>query len=83
MFGYIVRETDAAYAFILPPLSMGMKPLWVPKSCAKKTELDSVSVSIDIVGEPMRRMGTPVMLDIAPEFLAKPAIAKALNLIEA
>lgn len=82
MFGYIVRKTEFAVAFVRPPLSAGMKPLWVPESqIESKTEVDSLSVSIDVFGESLRRMGTPVVLSIKPSFLAKPGIAESLGLV--
>jgi hypothetical protein len=76
MFGYIVRETEAAVAFVRAPLTAQMKPLWVPrKKIAAFEELDLPSLSIDIAGESYRRMGTPVNLDIDAAFLAKVGVA--------
>jgi hypothetical protein len=76
MFGYIVRETEAAVAFVRAPLTAQMKPLWVPrKKIAATEELDLPSLSIDIAGEPIRRMGTPVNLTIDAAFLEKVGVA--------
>lgn len=76
MFGYIVRETEAAVAFVRAPLTAQMKPLWVPrKKIAQATELDLPSASVDIAGESLRRMGTPVNLEIDAAFLAKVGVA--------
>jgi hypothetical protein len=76
MFGYIVRETEAAVAFVRAPLTAGMKPLWVPrKKIAAFEELDLPSLSIDMAGESLRRMGTPVNLEIDPAFLQKVGVA--------
>jgi hypothetical protein len=75
MFGYIVRETEAAVAFVSAPLTAEMKPFWVPrKKIIKMTESDTPSLSIDIEGETYRRMGTPVTLEIDPAFLARVGI---------
>ncbi len=77
MFGYIVRETEAAVAFVRAPLTAQMKPLWVPrKKIAFFEELDLPSMSVDIAGESYRRMGTPVNLDIDAAFLAKVGVAE-------
>ena len=76
MFGYVVRETEKAVAFVRAPLTAQMKPLWVPRAKIESMEEhDLASVSIDIAGEPMRRMGTPVTLAISAEFLAKVGVA--------
>jgi hypothetical protein len=76
MFGYIVRETEAAVAFVRAPITAQMKPFWVPrKKITEMTELDLPSLSIDIAGESLRRMGTPVNLDIDAAFLEKVGVA--------
>jgi len=76
MFGYIVRETEAAVAFVRTPITAQMKPFWVPrKKITEMTELDLPSLSIDIAGESLRRMGTPVNLDIDAAFLEKVGVA--------
>ena len=76
MFGYIVRETEAAVAFVRAPLTAQMKPLWVPrKKIASMQELDIASVSVDLAGESVRRMGTPVEIDVCEEFLKKVGVA--------
>jgi hypothetical protein len=76
MFGYIVRETEAAVAFVRAPMTAQMKPFWVPrKKITSMTELDLPSLSIDIAGESFRRMGTPVNLDIDAAFLEKVGVA--------
>lgn len=76
MFGYIVRETEAAVAFVRAPLTAQMKPLWVPrKKILDMTEHDLPSLSVDMAGESFRRMGTPVTLSVDPAFLAKVGVA--------
>ena len=76
MFGYIVRETEAAVAFVRAPLTAQMKPLWVPRrKIEAMQELDLDSMSIDIAGESYRRMGTPVNLEIDAAFLEKVGVA--------
>jgi hypothetical protein len=76
MFGYIVRETEAAVAFVRAPLTAQMKPLWVPRRKVQQmTELDLPSLSIDMAGESLRRMGTPVNLEIDSAFLEKIGVA--------
>lgn len=76
MFGYIVRETEKAVAFVRAPLTAEMKPLWVPRSKILATEeLDLLSTTIDIAGESLRRVGTPVNLEIDAAFLAKVGVA--------
>ena len=76
MFGYIVRETEAAVAFVKAPLTAEMKPLWVPrKKISAMQELDLLSVSVDMVGETYRRMGRPVTLEVDAAFLEKVGVA--------
>lgn len=76
MFGYIVRETEAAVAFVRAPLTAQMKPLWVPRrKIEQMTELDLPSLTVDIAGESFRRMGTPVNMQIDAAFLAKVGVA--------
>ena len=76
MFGYIVRETEKAVAFVRAPLTAEMKPLWVPRSKILATEeLDLFSPTIDIAGESLRRVGTPVNLEIDAAFLEKVGVA--------
>jgi hypothetical protein len=76
MFGYIARETEAAVAFVRAPLTAEMKPLWVPrKKIIAMQELDLPSASIDMAGESLRRMGTPVNLEIDAAFLEKVGVA--------
>jgi hypothetical protein len=53
-----------------------MKPLWVPrKKIADMQEHDLPSLSIDMAGESIRRMGTPVTLSIDAAFLEKVGVA--------
>jgi hypothetical protein len=67
--GYIVRETDAAVAFVALPIAGEHKPLWVPRSkIVALTETDGYSVSVQLVGEAIRRMGVPVDLEIDAAF---------------
>jgi hypothetical protein len=76
MFGYIVRETEAAVAFVRAPLTAQMKPFWVPrKKIVSQCELDLPSLAVDIAGETLSRMGTPVELEIDAAFLEKVGVA--------
>ena len=76
MFGYVVRETEAAVAFVRAPLTAQMKPLWIPRSKIRAMqELDMFSMSIDLAGESFRRMGSPVNLEIDAAFLEKVGVA--------
>jgi hypothetical protein len=70
--GFIVRETEAAVAFVSLPLQADMKPLWLPrKKIASMVEADGYSPSVQLKGEGIRRLGTPVDLEICEEFAKK------------
>jgi hypothetical protein len=69
LFGYIVRETEAAVALVQLPLTLDMRPLWVPrKKIASIEEQDGYSPSVQLKGESIRRLGVPVELEICEEF---------------
>jgi hypothetical protein len=70
--GYIARQTEAAVAFVQLPLTLGMKPLWIPRSkIISQQETDAYSPSIQLAGEAIRRLGVPVDLEIDAAFAAK------------
>lgn len=70
--GYIVRETEAAVAFVQLPLTLDMKPLWVPRrKIVAQRETDGYSASVQLKGEAIRRLGVPVDLEIDAAFAAK------------
>jgi|TARA_Y100000389_G_C17408072_1_gene489215 hypothetical protein len=74
MFGYIVRETEKAVAFVQEGKFAGVevKALWVPRSKINSmVERDSYSPSIQLAGEKIRRFGIPTDLEIDPAFLEK------------
>jgi hypothetical protein len=49
-----------------------VKPHWIPKSVIEnREELELFSRSIQLVGENIRRMGTPVNLTVDSEWLAR------------
>jgi hypothetical protein len=75
MFGYIARETEAAVAFFRAPLN-GEKEFWVPrKKILAFKEHDLPSVSVQLSNESIRRMATPVTLEIDAAFLTKVGVA--------
>ena len=68
--GYIARETEAAVAFVRTAETQ--KPLWLPrKKIASLTELDAVSIRVQLAGEKIARLAVPVEIDIDEAFLAK------------
>ena len=70
--GYIARETEKAVAFVQGPLTTDMKPLWIPrKKISNTVETDGYSPSIQLAGEGVRRLGTPVELTVDAEFMAR------------
>lgn len=75
--GYIVRETEAAVAFVAAAdaSKAGVKPLWIPrKKIVATVELDLTSRTI-VTGQDGERVGTPVNLDVDTVFLAKIGLA--------
>lgn len=70
--GFIVRETEAAVAFVGYPVAGEKKPLWLPrKKIAALVETDGFSPSIQIAGEGFRRLGTPVDVTVDTAFLER------------
>lgn len=70
--GYIARETNAAVAFVQLPLAGEHRPLWIPrKKIASLIERDALSASVQLKGESIRRLATPVEVEIDAEFAAK------------
>lgn len=70
--GYKVNETEKAVAFVSQPLTLDMKPLWVPKGkIVSSQETDGYSPSIQLKGESIRRFGVPVELVVDEAFLNK------------
>ncbi len=75
--GYIVRETEAAVAFVTFNESekTGVRPLWVPrKKIAQAVELDLLSKKIQ-TAQDGERIGIPQTLDIDEEFAKKVKLA--------
>jgi hypothetical protein len=75
--GYIVRETEAAVAFVLSQDAGSIaKPLWIPRSKIDECEeLDELSKAIQLEGETLSRCGIPVIIDVQNSFLRKIGIA--------
>ena len=72
LFGYIARETEKAVAFVQAPVLSEVKPHWIPKSVIEnREELERFSRTIQLVGENIARMGTPVNLTMDSEWLAR------------
>ena len=70
--GYIARETEKAVAFVAAPLTVDVKPLWVPISkIEKRDETDEYSPTVQLAGEAVRRLCIPVSLDVDADFLDK------------
>jgi hypothetical protein len=74
--GFIARETEAAVAFVQLPLEPNHKPLWIPRKKILATiEIDGYSPSVQLAGESVRRLVTPVNLEVCEVFLAKVGVA--------
>lgn len=74
--GYIARETEKAVALVTLPLVGEHAPLWIPRSkIAALTELDAISASVQLKGEKIRRLATPVEIEIDAAFAAKVGVA--------
>jgi hypothetical protein len=70
--GYIARETEAAVAFVQLPLIADHKPLWIPrKKIASLIERDEKGVNVQLAGETIQRIATPVAVEIDAAFLEK------------
>lgn len=70
--GYIARETEAAVAFVQLPLIGEHKPFWIPrKKISALVERDALSASVQLAGESIRRLATPVEVEICEAFAAK------------
>lgn len=76
--GYVVRETEAAVAFVaVSDVKTGVKPLWVPKAkIVTRQEQDSASVIIE-TAQDGARVGTPTILEIDDAFAVKVGILAA------
>lgn len=73
LIGYIVRETEAAVAFVAN--ASDSKPLWLPrKKIAAMRELDLTSVKV-VTAQDGERVGIPYEIDADSAFLAKIGIA--------
>lgn len=74
--GYVARETEKAIALVMLPLAGEHAPLWVPRSkVVALNELDQVSASVQLKGENIRRLATPVEIEIDAAFAAKVGVA--------
>ncbi len=73
--GYIVRETEAAVAFVARrDVKAGVKPLWVPKAkILVRHEQDRASVTI-ATAQDGERVGIPTVLVIDNDFAVKVGI---------
>lgn len=70
--GFIARNTEAAVAFVQLPLDGEKKPLWIPrKKIARLVETDGYSPSVQLAGEAIRRLATPVEIEVDSAFLDK------------
>lgn len=68
--GYIARETEAAIGFLAT--ADIAKPLWIPrKKIASMIERDEMSASVQLAGETIQRVATPVTLEVDAAFLEK------------
>ena len=68
--GYIARETEKAVAFVATTKTE--KPLWIPRSkILAMVERDDLSANVQLAGERIRRVATPVDLEIDAEWMAK------------
>jgi len=78
MFGYIVRETEAAVAFVARrDIRVGVKPLWVPKAKIQlRHEQDRASVVIH-TAQDGERVGIPTVLIIDEAWAVKVGILTA------
>lgn len=75
--GYIVRETEAAVAFVARrDVKEGVKPLWVPKSkILVRHEQDRAGIKI-VTAQDGERIGVPTVLIIDDAFAVKVGILK-------
>ena len=76
--GYIVRETEAAVAFVARrDLKAGVKPLWVPKAkILVRHEQDRASVVI-ATAQDGERVGVPTVLVVDNDWAVKVGILAA------
>jgi hypothetical protein len=76
--GYIVRETEAAVAFVTrKDIAAGVKPLWVPKAkILARQEQDCASVTI-ATAQDGERVGVPTVLVIDDSWAVKVGILAA------
>ena len=74
--GYIVRETEAAVAFIAAANMIdGVKPLWLPrKKIVSLVEMDLSSKTIK-TAQDGERVGIPYAVEIDDAFAAKMGVA--------
>ena len=76
--GYIVRETEAAVAFVARrDVKAGVKPLWVPKAkILVRHEQDRASVVI-ATAQDGERVGVPTVLVVDNDWAVKVGILAA------
>ena len=73
LFGYVVRTTDAAVAFVAS--ASDTKPLWLPRRkihAMQELDLKSVTIKTAQDGE---RVGIPYEIDVDSAFLEKVGLA--------
>jgi hypothetical protein len=69
LIGYIVRETEAAVAFVAN--ASDTKPLWLPRTkIAAMRELDLLSVKVN-TAQDGERVGIPYEIDADSAFLVR------------
>lgn len=70
--GFIARETEKAVAFVGYPVAGEHKPLWIPrKKISRLIETDALSASVQLAGESIRRLATPVEIDVDTAFMGR------------
>jgi hypothetical protein len=73
--GYIVRETEAAVAFV-QQAGVDAAPLWLPRrKIVASKELDTLSAGVQLRGETAKRVGVPVELQVCEEFAKRVGVA--------
>ena len=75
--GFIARETEKAIAFIgIDADHIDAKPFWIPrKKISSVIELDTPDVDIQLKGESISRLATPVSIEVDSAFAEKVGVA--------
>lgn len=75
--GYVVRETEAAVAFVREADAgvSGIRPIWIPRAkLGRIREADARGRTI-ATAQDGERVGIPATLEVDPAFLAKIGVA--------